>query len=185
MTTCRWPQDFQTGSTPIIRDMPMDRRLPQWLSGKESTCSTRDMVDSGSIPGLGRSPRGGNGNLLQYSCLVGYSPCSHKESDTSERLTTHTHTHMFRGRWKHRSGNFGSPWKHSLACCSPWSRKELDTTEWLNWTELKASTAHLPGSVFSSKPYSILELDSCICLDAHLPKRCFQSRLLRLSKLVG
>ena len=25
--------------------------------------------DSGSIPGLGRSPAGGNGNLLQYSCL--------------------------------------------------------------------------------------------------------------------
>ena len=21
----------------------------------------------------------------------------------------------------------------SLVCCSPWSRKELDTTEWLNW----------------------------------------------------
>ena len=25
--------------------------------------------DAGSIPGSGRSPRGGNGNLLQYSCL--------------------------------------------------------------------------------------------------------------------
>ena len=25
--------------------------------------------DAGSIPGLGRSPRGGNGNPLQYSCL--------------------------------------------------------------------------------------------------------------------
>ena len=25
--------------------------------------------DMGSIPGLGRSPRGGNGNPLQYSCL--------------------------------------------------------------------------------------------------------------------
>ena len=24
----------------------------------------------------------------------------------------------------------------SLACCSSWGRKELDTTEWLNWTEL-------------------------------------------------
>ena len=24
----------------------------------------------------------------------------------------------------------------SLVCCSPWSRKEFDTTEWLNWTEL-------------------------------------------------
>ena len=23
----------------------------------------------------------------------------------------------------------------SLVCCSPWDRKELDTTEWLNWTE--------------------------------------------------
>ena len=23
----------------------------------------------------------------------------------------------------------------SLACCSPWGRKELDTTEWLSWTE--------------------------------------------------
>ena len=23
-----------------------------------------------------------------------------------------------------------------LACCDSWSRKELDTTEWLNWTEL-------------------------------------------------
>ena len=23
----------------------------------------------------------------------------------------------------------------SLVCCSPWSHKELDTTEWLNWTE--------------------------------------------------
>ena len=25
----------------------------------------------------------------------------------------------------------------SLACCSPWSRKESDMTEWLNWTEVK------------------------------------------------
>ena len=23
-----------------------------------------------------------------------------------------------------------------LACCSPWGHKELDATEWLNWTEL-------------------------------------------------
>ena len=24
-----------------------------------------------------------------------------------------------------------------LECCSPWGHKELDTIEWLNWTELK------------------------------------------------
>ena len=28
-----------------------------------------------------------------------------------------------------------------LACCNSWGRKELDTTEWLNWTELKAGKA--------------------------------------------
>ena len=28
-----------------------------------------DVRDAGSIPGSGRSPGGGNGNLLQYSCL--------------------------------------------------------------------------------------------------------------------
>ena len=27
------------------------------------------MQNSGSIPGLGRSPGGGHGNSLQYSCL--------------------------------------------------------------------------------------------------------------------
>ena len=41
-------------------------RLPQWLSGKESACSTED---PGSILLSGRSPGEGNGNPLQYSCL--------------------------------------------------------------------------------------------------------------------
>ena len=27
-------------------------------------------------------------------------------------------------------------WTGSLACCDSWGRKESDTTEWLNWTEL-------------------------------------------------
>ena len=40
--------------------------LPWWLSGKESAHNVRD---GDSITGLGRSPVGGNGNPLQYSCL--------------------------------------------------------------------------------------------------------------------
>ena len=43
--------------------------LPQWLSGKESTCSAGDSGDVGLIPGSDGSPGGGNGNPLQYSCL--------------------------------------------------------------------------------------------------------------------
>ena len=43
--------------------------LPQRLSGKEFTCNAGDGVDTGSIPGWGRTPGGGHGNPLQYSCL--------------------------------------------------------------------------------------------------------------------
>ena len=58
--------------------------------------------DTGSIPGLGRSPGEGNGNPLQYSCLE--NPMDRrawwavihgvaKESDTTEYTHTHTHTY--------------------------------------------------------------------------------------------
>ena len=40
--------------------------FPGGSAGKESACSAGDL---GSILGLGRSPGGGHGNPLQYSCL--------------------------------------------------------------------------------------------------------------------
>ena len=43
--------------------------LPQWLSGKESACNIGAAGDKDSIPESGRSPGGGHGNPLQYSCL--------------------------------------------------------------------------------------------------------------------
>ena len=36
---------------------------------KNPPASAGDIRDKGSIPGLGRSPGGGPGNPLQYSCL--------------------------------------------------------------------------------------------------------------------
>ena len=57
---------------------------------KNISVNAGDATDAGSILGLGRSPGGGNGNQVQYSCLenpmdqrhlVGYSPWGHKESD--------------------------------------------------------------------------------------------------------
>ena len=36
---------------------------------KNLPANAGDPRDTGSIPGLGRSPRGGNGNPLQQSCL--------------------------------------------------------------------------------------------------------------------
>ena len=42
------------------------RGFPGGSDGKESACSVGDLS---SIPGSGRSPREGNSNPLQYSCL--------------------------------------------------------------------------------------------------------------------
>ena len=40
--------------------------LPGGSDSRESTCNEEYL---GSIPGLGRSPGGGHGKPLQYSCL--------------------------------------------------------------------------------------------------------------------
>ena len=42
--------------------------LPGGTSGKNPTANAGDIREVGSIPGCGRSPRGGNGNPLQC-CL--------------------------------------------------------------------------------------------------------------------
>ena len=53
------------------------------LTVKNPTVNAGNMTDMSSIPGLERSPEGGHGNPLQYSCLenpheqrslVGHSP---------------------------------------------------------------------------------------------------------------
>ena len=63
-------------------------------------CSVGDLS---LIPGEGKSPGGGHGNPLQYSCLenphgprnlVGYSSWRHKESDTTKQLSIHIYTYV-------------------------------------------------------------------------------------------
>ena len=48
--------------------------------------------------------------------------------------------------WHHRLNGHGFGWtpgvgdgQGGLACCGSWGHKESDTTEWLNWTELKTN----------------------------------------------
>ena len=69
--------------------------FPGGSNGKECACNVRDL---GSIPGLGRSPGGGHGNPLQYSCLenphgqrslVACSPWGCKELDRTGQLNKH------------------------------------------------------------------------------------------------
>ena len=67
---------------------------------KESACNSGAARYTGSIPGLGRSPGGGHGNPLQYSCLE--NPGDRRawratvlkvtKSQTYDWVTTHAHT---------------------------------------------------------------------------------------------
>ena len=59
---------------------------------KNIPVSAGDTGDKGSFPGLGRSPGGGNGNLLQYSHL-GNSLDRGDWQDTSPQLDMPEHRH--------------------------------------------------------------------------------------------
>ena len=120
---------------------------------KNLPANAGDAGDPGSIPGLGRSPGGGNGNLLWYSCLENtmdrgaWQATVHgvPKSQTllSDWAYTHTHTHTKSHYKSIRSKRIlfeqvpgVSDGQGSLVCCSPWGHKEWDMTERLNWTEL-------------------------------------------------
>ena len=70
---------------------------------KNSLARAGDTRNVGSIPGLGRSPGGGNGNPLHYSCLGNpmdrgvWRAIVHgvaKDSDMTQQLNTTTTTKM-------------------------------------------------------------------------------------------
>ena len=69
---------------------------------KNLPANAGDARDMDLIPGLGRSPRGGNGNPLQYSCLENFmdrgawrATWSRKELDMTEHMHTLTHTEVY------------------------------------------------------------------------------------------
>ena len=101
---CRWLlQSRRPWFNSWVRKIPYRRdRIPTLVflgfpggsDGKESACNGGDL---GLILGSQRSPGGGHGNPLEYSCLenphrqrslAGYSPWGRKESDMSEQLST-------------------------------------------------------------------------------------------------
>ena len=85
---------------------------------KNSPAKDGDLRDTGSIPGLGRSPGGGHGNPLQYSCVE-------NPMDTAWWATVHRVT-------KHRT-----PLKQLSMHASPFIKRA-------NWGEKRISNLLLP-----------------------------------------
>jgi len=72
--------------------------LPRWSVVKNPPASAGDAKDKGSVSGSGRSPGGGNGNPLQYSCLENCMDRGSWQATVhvvakSRTLSKHTHTY--------------------------------------------------------------------------------------------
>ena len=77
---------------------------PSSTSGKESWLPMQET--QGSIPGSGRSPRVGNNNLLQYSCLENSTDKGAwwaAVHGVAKSQTQHTHTHTHTQQHQHES----------------------------------------------------------------------------------
>ena len=84
MDTCMYMAESLCCSPPTIRTLFINwlcpnKGFPSCSVGKESACSAGDV---GLIPGSGRSPGRGHGNLLQRSCLE--NPTGRAEHDWSD-----------------------------------------------------------------------------------------------------
>ena len=82
------------------------RGLLWWLSSKESACN---VGNPHSIPGVGRSPGGGNGHPLQYSCL----------ENPMDRGAWWATVHGVEKSWLQLS-NWHTSFLHQRKCYLPW-----------------------------------------------------------------
>ena len=114
-------RDFPGG--PVVRALHFQCRrhrsvacqAPGGTVVKTRPANARDVRDAGSIPGSGRSPRGGHGNPLEYSCLENPMDrgawqvivCGVTKSQTRlKQLSTHT--------------------RKDPTCCVAWQKKEVN-----------------------------------------------------------
>ena len=118
----------------IKEELPSAKCQQGCPGGSEVKNMPGNAGDAGSIPGLGRSLGVGNGSPLQYSCLENPTeepggPQSRKESNRTERLSTHTHTRKCPQQQQSNvsRAEAGETWIRDhllpyLALCSPCSR---------------------------------------------------------------
>ena len=92
---------------------------------------------------------------MKQSWLIGKDSDAGRDWGQEEKGTTEDEM----AGWHHWLDGCESEWtpgvgdgQGSLACSDSWGRKELDTTERLNWTELNETTWILQQNVEQRKP---------------------------------
>ena len=99
---------------------------------------------------------GRNSSTLEFhvkSWLIGKDPDAGRDWGQEEKGTTEDEM----ARWHHWLDGHESGWTQGvgdrqggLVCCDSWGRKESDTTERLNWTELTVLTIKLPSAMYEN-----------------------------------
>ena len=128
---------------------------------KNLPANTGDAGDSGSIPALGRSPGGRNGNPLQYSCLgnpmdrgawwTTVHGVRKSQTQLSKHACTHTHTHTHIG--------FCLPVLWFPTLVAQWNHLESFKKSWI-----LAPLFHPPFYLFLSLFLSLYHLSVALCL---------------------
>ena len=122
--------------------------------GKEPACQCRRCGDVGSAPGSGRSPGGGHGNPLQYSCLE--NPMDRgawwatvykvAESQTiPKQLSTHVccESHRWRKLWL-LMANMG--WRSDFTLGARYQLKRDHDQQYPNGTTIETDTSFRKAS---------------------------------------
>ena len=98
------------------------------------------------------------------SWFIGKDPDAGKDWRQEEKGTTEAEM----VGWHHWHNGHGFGWtlwvgygQGGLVCCGSWGRKESDTTEWLNWTELGRDGGWARKS-FS--PRTVMCVCVCVCV---------------------
>ena len=110
-------------------------RVP-WTARRSNQSILKEISPGCSLEGLMLKLK------LQYFghlMIIWKDPDAGKDWGQEEKGMTEDETvgwhHRLSGHWFRWTPGVGDG-QGGLACCSSWGRKELDTTEWLNWTEL-------------------------------------------------
>ena len=95
---------------------------------------------SGQLPPEG--PKGGKGAVISKALVMCYDSFScFKQMFMFVSNSAFTFLYYF----SERETSIAGKGQGSLACCSPWGRREWDATEWLNWTLHKLPGPAKPG----------------------------------------
>ena len=120
------------------------------------------------------------GHLIANSWLTGKDPDSGKDWGQEEKRTTKDEM----VGWHHRLNGHEfeqalgvADGQGNLACCSPWSCKELGTTERLNWTELILLLYLYLFHVKHMATMTLHHRDHCSSLNRYIDRQTFLKRI--------